>query len=56
MKLTKEVVISALQHVFFPDQKEDIIALGAVKNIQISITTHLHKTRIILFLKTTQRV
>lgn len=35
MKLTKEVVISALQHVFFPDQKEDIIALGAVKNIQI---------------------
>ncbi len=35
MKLTKEVVISALQHVVFPDQKEDIIALGAVKNIQI---------------------
>ncbi len=35
MKLTKEVVISALQHVFFPDQKEDIISLGAVKNIQI---------------------
>jgi ATP-binding protein involved in chromosome partitioning len=35
MKLTKEVVVSALQHVVFPDGKEDIVACGAVKNMQI---------------------
>ncbi len=35
MKLTKEVVVSALQHVVFPDRKEDIVACGAVKNMQI---------------------
>ena len=35
MKLTKQVVISALQHITLPNEKQDIIESGAIKNIQI---------------------
>jgi len=35
MKLTKQVVIAALQHITLPNEKQDIIESGAIKNIQI---------------------
>ena len=35
MKLTKEVVISALQNITLPNEKENIVDSGAVKNIQV---------------------
>ena len=35
MKLTKEVVIAALQHITLPNEEQDIVASGAIKNIQI---------------------
>ena len=35
MKLTKEIVIAALQHITLPNEKQDIVASGAIKNIQI---------------------
>ena len=35
MKLTKQVVIAALQHITLPNEKQDVIESGAIKNIQI---------------------
>jgi len=35
MKLTKQVVISALQNITLPNEKESIVESGAIKNIQI---------------------
>ena len=35
MKLTKQVVISALQNITLPNEKQDIVESGAIKNIQI---------------------
>ncbi|MBT5273470.1 MAG: Mrp/NBP35 family ATP-binding protein [Flavobacteriales bacterium] len=35
MKLTKQVVIAALQHITLPNEKQDIVESGAIKNIQI---------------------
>ncbi|MDC3306171.1 Mrp/NBP35 family ATP-binding protein [Flavobacteriales bacterium] len=35
MKLTKQVVIAALQHITLPNEKENIVDSGAVKNIQV---------------------
>ena len=35
MKLTKEVVIAALQNITLPNDKENIVDVGAVKNIHI---------------------
>ena len=35
MKLTKEIVIAALEHITLPNEKQDIVASGAIKNIQI---------------------
>jgi len=35
MKLTKEVVISALQHISLPNEDQNIVEVGAIKNIQL---------------------
>jgi ATP-binding protein involved in chromosome partitioning len=35
MKLTKEVVISALQHITLPNDDQNIVERGAIKNIQL---------------------
>ena len=35
MKLTKEVVISALQHITLPNEDQNIVDSGAIKNIQL---------------------
>ena len=35
MKLTKEVVIAALQHITLPNEKQNIVDSGAIKNIQL---------------------
>ena len=35
MKLTKEVVIAALEHVSFPNEEQNIVEIGAIKNIQL---------------------
>jgi len=35
MKLTKEVVIAALQHITMPNENQNIVDSGAIKNIQL---------------------
>ena len=35
MKLTKEVVIAALENVFLPNEEQNIVESGAIKNIQL---------------------
>jgi len=35
MKLTKEVVITALQHITLPNEDQNIVMSGAIKNIQL---------------------
>ena len=35
MKLTKEVVIAALQHITLPNENQNIVDSGAIKNIQL---------------------
>ena len=35
MKLTKEVVIAALQHISLPNEDQNIVEVGAIKNIQL---------------------
>ena len=35
MKLTKEVVLSALSNITLPNEGKDIVESGAIKNIQI---------------------
>ena len=35
MKLTKEVVIAALQHISLPNENQNIVEVGAIKNIQL---------------------
>ena len=35
MKLTKEVVIAALQHITLPNEDQNIVMSGAIKNIQL---------------------
>jgi len=35
MKLTKEVVIAALQHITLPNEDQNIVESGAIKNIQL---------------------
>lgn len=35
MKLTKEVVIAALEHVYLPNEEQNIVEIGAIKNIQL---------------------
>ena len=35
MKLTKEVVIAALQHITLPNEDQNIVEAGAIKNIQL---------------------
>jgi len=35
MKLTKEVVITALQHITLPNEDQNIVESGAIKNIQL---------------------
>ena len=35
MKLTKEVVIAALQHITLPNEEQNIVESGAIKNIQL---------------------
>jgi len=35
MKLTKEVVAAALQHITLPNEKQNIVDSGAIKNIQL---------------------
>ena len=35
MKLTKEVVLSALSNISLPNEKQSIIDSGAIKNVQI---------------------
>ena len=35
MKLTKEVVIAALQHITLPNEDQNIVDAGAIKNIQL---------------------
>ena len=35
MKLTKEVVIAALQHITLPSEDHNIVESGAIKNIQL---------------------
>ena len=35
MKLTKEIVIAALEHITLPNEDQNIVESGAIKNIQI---------------------
>ena len=35
MKLTKEVVIAALQHISLPNENQNIVEVGAIKNVQL---------------------
>ena len=35
MKLTKELVIAALEHITLPNEDQNIVERGAIKNIQI---------------------
>ena len=35
MKLTEEVIVAALKHVFLPNEEQNIVDSGAIKNIQL---------------------